>query len=126
MKFLADMNVSLSTAQCLRTEGYDTIHLREERLERLSDSAIIEKAAREGRVILTFDLDFGDLMAASGAALPSVIIFRLSDERPVSVSLKLLDVLKLKQVELERGAIIVVGDARCRARLLPVRPVEDD
>jgi predicted nuclease of predicted toxin-antitoxin system len=53
MKFLGDMNVSRSTAQCLRREGYDTIHLHEEGLERLSDSAVIEKAAGEGRIIVT-------------------------------------------------------------------------
>ncbi|MFN5925630.1 MAG: DUF5615 family PIN-like protein, partial [Pseudanabaena sp.] len=42
---------------------YDAKHLREEGLQCLSDMLIIEKAKNEVRVILTFDLDFGDLIA---------------------------------------------------------------
>jgi predicted nuclease of predicted toxin-antitoxin system len=34
-------------------------------------------AGREQRIVLTFDLDFGDLLAAGAHALPSVVIFRL-------------------------------------------------
>ncbi|HEY57982.1 MAG TPA: DUF5615 family PIN-like protein, partial [Anaerolineae bacterium] len=37
---------------------------------------------REGFVLLTHDLDFGELVAASGARLPSVVVFRLRNMRP--------------------------------------------
>jgi predicted nuclease of predicted toxin-antitoxin system len=35
------------------------------------------------------DIDFGDLMAASSGICPSVIIFRLENERPENVNRKL-------------------------------------
>lgn len=40
------------------------------------------KAVQEGRVVLTFDLDFGDLLAANRESLPSVITFRLRNQSP--------------------------------------------
>jgi len=58
LKFLADMGISPLTVQGLRDQGYDALHLHEEGLERLPDEEILEKAHREGRILLTHDLDF--------------------------------------------------------------------
>lgn len=74
MRFLADMGVSITTVKSLRAEGHDAIHLREENLHRLPDSAILTRARDENRTIITFHLDFGDLLAAVGIHLPSVRI----------------------------------------------------
>ena len=53
------MGVSARTTEALRAEGFDAIHLNDEGLNRLADSAILLKARDEDRVVLTFDLDFG-------------------------------------------------------------------
>jgi len=63
VKFLLDMGLARSSADFLRDQGYDTIHLREQGLQRLDDDDIVNKARAEGRVILTQDLDFGRIMA---------------------------------------------------------------
>jgi len=36
---------------------------------------VLEKARKEKCIVLRHDFDFGDLIAASGADLPSVVIF---------------------------------------------------
>jgi predicted nuclease of predicted toxin-antitoxin system len=123
MKFLGDVGVSISTLKALREAGYDAAHLREEDLHRLPDNAILEKALREVRIVLTFDLDFGDLLAASGGRLPSVIIFRLQNQTPSNVTGRLFDLLSAEAERLEAGALIIVEDARYRMRPLPVIPV---
>lgn len=120
MKFLADMGISVLTVEDLRTQGYDAIHLREQGLHRMQDSAILEKARTEQRVVLAHDLDFGDLLAASGAHLPSVVLFRLQDMRPTNVNRHLRAVLAERSEELERGAIVSVREGQIRVRLLPV------
>jgi predicted nuclease of predicted toxin-antitoxin system len=74
MKFLADMGISLRTVVWLRSNGYDVTHLRDEGLQRLSDEEILIKARIEGRILLTVDLDFAQLLAVSGEAFPSVHI----------------------------------------------------
>ncbi|MBE9141804.1 DUF5615 family PIN-like protein [Planktothrix mougeotii] len=120
MKFLADMGVSPLTVQVLRQQGYDAVHLSEQGLERLPDSKILEKARQENRIILTFDLDFADLLAASSQQLPSTIIFRLKDTKPTVVSGRLLIILNECQEELKTGAIVTINDTRYRLRSLPI------
>lgn len=125
MRFLADMGVSFSTVQVLRTDGHDAVHLQEEGLIRLADADILEKARGEQRVILTFDLDFGDLLATGAVSFPSVIIFRLRDGTPASVTAHLRHVLRQHHRELDKGAIIIVEDARLRVRRLPLDAEKD-
>ena len=120
MKFLADMGVSQSTVQTLCQLGHDAVHLREQGLHRLSDPEILEKARQEGRVVLTFDLGFGDLLAAGLHQNPSVVIFRLHNATPRSVTPKLLDVVAQRTQELQDGAVVIVEDARYRVRRLPI------
>ena len=90
MRFLADMGVSIMTVQALRAAAHDAVHLREQGLIRLPDPDIVAKAAQEQRVVLTFDLDFGDILAAARTGAPSVIIFRLRNQTPTAVNPRLL------------------------------------
>lgn len=120
MRFLADMGVSSTTVGALRVEGHDAVHLRDEGLIELPGPEIFEKAHRERRIVLTFDLDFGDLLAASRGLAPSVILFRLRNQTPAAVTPRLFGVLEACSAELERGAIIIVEDDGYRLRHLPI------
>ena len=86
MRFLADMGISPGIVLWLRVNEHDAVHLHEEGLGRLPDIEILEKARIENRIVLTHDLDFGELMAFSHQNQPSVIIFRLRDMRKSMVS----------------------------------------
>ena len=120
MKFLADMGISPRSVEYLRGKGCDAVHLCEEGLERLADSEVLAKGRAEGRVVLTHDLDFGELMAASGADLPSVVIFRLRDMRPERVNRYLEEIIEGYGELLERGVIMSVVEGRIRVRTLPI------
>ena len=121
MRFLADMGISQKTVAWLVSKGHEAVHLRTLGLQRLPDSQIVEKARSEQRIVLTLDLDFGYLMAVSGEHLPSVIIFRVSDERSEFVTERLSDVLETCARDLEAGAVISVADSDARVRRLPLR-----
>ena len=122
MRFLADMGIARSTVEWLKSQGHEAKHLREEGLQRLPDEEIYTKAKIEKSTILTFDLDFGEIAAAAGENLPSLIIFRLQDERPVNVN-RLLEIVLNEAIEdLEKGAIISVNENRYRIRHLPIPP----
>ena len=95
-------------------------HLVDEGLQKASDNDILKKGKNEERIILTFDLDFGDLLAAGGDSVPSTIIFRLRNQTPEPVGKKLLNVLKDRKKDLEKGAIIIVEESRYRLRRLPL------
>lgn len=120
MKFLADMGISASTVAHLREMGHDGVHLRDEHMQRSEDAAVLQKALREGRVLLTHDLDFGDLMAASKGVLPSVVIFRLRDMRPDHINRHLDNVIASHAADLANGAIVSVNEKRVRIRRLPI------
>jgi predicted nuclease of predicted toxin-antitoxin system len=53
--------------------------------------------------VLTFDLDFGDILAAAGTGAPSVIIFRLRNQTPVAVNPRLFRVISDCESELGNG-----------------------
>ena len=74
---------------------------------------------------MTHDLDFADLLAASGETLPSVVIFRLRNMHPENVNRHLLKVVSQFGQALEKGAIIVVAEGQIRARNLPLETRRD-
>lgn len=121
MKLLADMGLSMTTVEALRVDGHEVVHLRDEGLHRLPDREILAKARAEGRVVLTFDLDFGDLLAAGGAAGPSVVILRVADQTPPAVTPLLRAALLECSGALDHGAIVIVEEGRCRVRHLPIQ-----
>jgi predicted nuclease of predicted toxin-antitoxin system len=122
VKFLADMGISPKTVAFLYALGHDAVHLSEQGLERLPDPSIVEKARQEGRIILVHDLGFGELVAASGARLPSVITFRLRNMHPDRVNGALQSILSQHGEALEHGAMISVTEAQVRVRRLPLSP----
>ncbi len=70
MKFLADMGISPRTVAFLRAQGYESVHLREQGLERLADAAVLAKAREEGFILLTHDLDLGNLSLPAARGFP--------------------------------------------------------
>jgi predicted nuclease of predicted toxin-antitoxin system len=121
MKFLADMGISPKTVAFLQGLGHAAEHLHLQGLDRLPDPAILHKAKSEGCILLTHDLDFGELLAASGAQLPSVIIFRLRNMHPERVNRYLRVIISQHQASLEQGAIVSVAEGQIRVRPLPLQ-----
>src|SRR5215475_11099466 len=114
MRFLADIGVARRVVEWLREQGYDARHLREEELQRLPDEQIFRKAVAENRVVLTLDLDFGEIVAFSGRQNVSVVLFRLQNTRAPHVIERLKVVLQKVGPALENGAIVVVEESRFR------------
>ena len=120
MRFLLDMGVSTGVAQWLGTQGHDVVHLRDRGLQKLANGTIFVLAHAEQRIILTFDLDFAEIVALSNGLIVSVVIFRLRNTRTPHVIQRLDDVLKQSADALSHGAVIAVEDARHRVRMLPI------
>jgi predicted nuclease of predicted toxin-antitoxin system len=90
-------------------------------MQRSIDRLIAERARADGRILLTFDLDFGAILALGVVDRPSAVIFRLVDERADSVNRRLDAVLSEQISALQSGALILVEDTRYRIRMLPIR-----
>jgi len=120
MKFLLDMGLSPRMAAHLRQFGHDAVHLSEQRLETLSDPEIIEEARLENRILLTHDLDFGELMAAARLELPSVVTFRLRNMHPQNVQRYLNAIIAGLEASHPHGVMISVVEECIRIRNLPI------
>jgi predicted nuclease of predicted toxin-antitoxin system len=122
VRFLVDANLSPRLAVSLTDSGHDAVHVADLGLSRATDTAIVELAERDNRVIISADTDFGTLLAMSGATRPSVLLLRLTSPRRLE-SLAALVRANLPAVmdALEAGAVVVLEDGRVRVRTLPLR-----
>jgi predicted nuclease of predicted toxin-antitoxin system len=78
-------------------------------------------ARTHGFVVLTNDLDFGAILAATQAEGPSVLQIRTEAVSPRYLGERLLQALERFERDLLAGALITVDERRERARLLPIR-----
>ena len=121
MKLLVDMNLSPRWVQVLRANGVDAVHWTSVGNPTATDGEIMAYAVRHQLVALTHDLDFGDILAASNLAVPSVVQIRSGSTDPAAISALLLMALRQWEPELTLGALLSVDLNRSRVRLLPLR-----
>ena len=117
---MADMGVDQRVVEWLRSRGHEVAHLRDEGLHRMPDEGIFAKAIAEKRVVLTFDLDFGEIAALTTGKVASVVLFRLHNTRAAHVTERLEAVLATGTDALDAGAVVIVEESRHRVRPLPI------
>jgi predicted nuclease of predicted toxin-antitoxin system len=116
VKFLANMGVSPRTVAFLRELGHEAVRLSDLGLDRADDIEVIAQAARQGQVVLTFDLDYPALLALGRKDRVSAIVVRTVIADPTWINSRLLQSLPFAEDALKEGAIVVVEDDRIRVR----------
>ena len=119
MRFLPDMNLPPAVAEWLQSKGHDAVHIREIGLGRLPDREVFARAAEEGRIVVTFDLDFGEIAGLAGATGATVLLLRLRLAHQDYLRQRLQAAIVEAAETLEAGATVVVEDARIRIRRMP-------
>lgn len=89
LKFLADESLEYSIVLWLRKQNYDVISITED-FPSIEDEKVLEKATQEGRIIITNDKDFGDLIFLYQLPHKGVILLRFKTEK-VETKIKFLN-----------------------------------
>lgn len=124
MKILVDMNLSPAWSTFLNDRGFEAVHWTLVGSMDAPDSRIMEFAATEGFVVLTHDLDFASILAASGRAKPSVVQIRAEDTRPASIGERVVQSLRVAEQDIVAGALLTVDPGKTRVRILPFYRVD--
>jgi predicted nuclease of predicted toxin-antitoxin system len=121
MKILIDMNLSPTWVRVLNEAGFEASHWSTVGAADADDVTIFAYAKIGGFVVLTHDLDFGAILAATGGDKPSVVQIRAADINPAVIGPQVVAALQQMSSELQLGALLTVEPGRARVRLLPLR-----
>ena len=116
MKFLADENVELSAVKFLREKGYDVLYISE-RFAGCSDDKVFDIAKAEGRILLTNDSDFGEMVFRQGKVLSGVVLMRFASES-IKKKINVIEHLLKHHAEKLVNHFIVVNEHQIRIRPL--------
>lgn len=125
MKVLVDMNLSPRWIAALQSTGLEAVHWSSVGAPTAPDAEVMAWAVANDAILLTHDLDFGAILAASAESRPSVVQLRSQDVAPDLMAAKVIQLLERFAQELSQGALISLEPERARIRLLPLKPRED-
>ena len=115
------MNLSPRWVGVLSAAGFEAAHWSTLGAHNAPDSQIMVYASANDYVVLTHDLDFGAILAASHGAQPSVVQIRAESVSPAAIGEQVVIVLRQMAAELQAGALLTVDPSRTRLSLLPLR-----
>lgn len=104
MKVLIDMNLSPKLTQIFKEHGIEAIHWKDVGPPEATDEEILFWAKKRGLIVITHDLDFGAILAATKIDAPSVVQIRTLNVTPEIIGPKLANLLKKFREILEQGA----------------------
>lgn len=120
MRVLVDMNLSPRWVGALAAAGIEAEHWSLLGAASAPDVEIMAFARRNDYVVLTYDLDFSAILAATQGNKPSVVQIRADDVNPDTIGKPVIDALQQMATQLDQGALLTVDPKRTRLRVLPL------
>ncbi len=115
MKFLLDQDVYAITGRFLREQGHDVLTASAAGLSRADDLELLQTASAQGRILITRDRDYGNLIFVRGARC-GVIYLRVLPRDIDLVHSELQKVLEEHDEHDLARAFVVVEKNRYRIR----------
>ena len=121
MKLLIDMNLSPRWVERLNAAGVVAHHWSTVGRVDAPDIEIMAYAAAHDYIVLTHDLDFSAVLAATQGTKPSVVQIRSDNLSPAAIGEPLIAALRQMAADLATGALVTVDPGRTRLHVLPLR-----
>jgi len=117
-RFLANESFPLGSVRRLRSAGHDVAAVAVDS-PGAGDRLVLARAVSEGRILLTFDRDYGELIYYRRLPPPPAVIYlRLQPDTPHEPGEMVLDIVNLGWPALE-GRFTVIDRRGVRQRPLP-------
>jgi predicted nuclease of predicted toxin-antitoxin system len=120
MNFVIDMNLSPTWVDVFTRHGWTAVHWTTVGDPRATDRTILAWAVAHDAIVFTHDLDFGAILAATGARGPSVLQVRAHDLLPAHLGDTVVAAIGQFADFLTAGALLTVDARAARVRLLPL------
>jgi len=116
MRFKVDENLPVEAAEALRQAGHDAATVLEQKHGGSPDTELADLCQREGRSLVTLDMDFADIRAYPPAEYPGLIVLRLRQQDKPHVLNVLTRLTKLFGQEPLDRHLWIVDEKRVRIR----------
>ena len=113
MRFLADENFPGAAVAALRGDGHDVAWVLTE-APSTDDRSVLNWAARENRILLTFDKDFGELAGDPSLPATGVVLFRMPLGKPTEIGRRLANLIATRDDWSGHFSVIEPGRIRMR------------
>lgn len=108
IKLKLDENLSRHLKPQLTALQYDVITAQEQGLLSKPDTAIAAAAKEEERILLTLDVEFGDLRKYPPGSHPGIILFRPRSLGPLAVNAFIEEFVRGTDIQRLTGSVVVV------------------
>jgi predicted nuclease of predicted toxin-antitoxin system len=116
LKLLADENIARDLVTWRRSQACDVLHAAET-LSQEADSVLLDRAEAEGRLLLTEDKDFGELLFRDGLNSHGIVLRRLGNLTIPERIARLAAAWSVIQAN-PSGRFIVISENKVRVRPL--------
>ncbi|KJS03329.1 MAG: hypothetical protein VR68_01610 [Peptococcaceae bacterium BRH_c4a] len=116
MKIKIDENLPINVVDLFRSDGHDVESVYSENIQGCSDQILMRKCQEEGRVIITLDYDFSNIIAYPPEKSEGVIVLRAKEQSKDAVLKVVRDLLPRLAGEFFPGQLWIVEENRIRIR----------
>lgn len=122
MRLKLDENLGKSAAEVLQQAGHEVATVPSQRLFGVEDRPLIETCRREGRCLVTLDLEFGNPLLFKPSDYPGIVVLRLP---PRPTPQDLLDAVHTLIGGLDRESVMGKLWVVQRGRIREYQPEEE-
>ena len=116
MRFLADESVYVAIVRALRDLGHDVVDLKEKKVYGVPDDEVFQLAVEQGRILVTMDLDFGNILLYPPGTHPGIIVLKLFELTVDGATNILRDFIQKTDESQIAKALVIVEPHRVRFR----------
>ncbi len=116
MKVKLDENMPGALIDLLCSAGHDVTTANEENLSGANDPIVLHAAAQEARLLMTFDVGFGDIRSFPLGSHSGIVVFRLKDQRWAVLEEPAKRLISSGIIDRLEGALAVVDENHIRIR----------